>query len=1086
MRNKFFSYRAVLSAAIISGCFSLLVGSLIVIDFVNREADTPVDTPQYVALRQQWIDDPTNVALEEEIRDLDLKLRKKYFRNRDFSRRGAIIMLYGILATLLFGKWAADLKRLIPSPTVKPPGPDEDEKLSRHGLIALAALAAGIVLVVVVMRQKDERLLPTTLTHARSTTESESDLGTAAAIPSSRVVVDDIPAPEVYARSWPRFRGPDGSGRSIHRQIPTHWDLESGEHVLWRTDLDLLPGNGSPIVFGEQVFLSGADKASCEVYCFDLSTGQLVWRREVEGRPASGDVELFADTGFAASTQATDGRRVYSIFADGTLVAFDFEGVQVWLKSLGVPQNSYGHASSLAVDQGQLYVQWDQGDEDDDLSKLYCFDGPTGDLVWDTPRPVSKSWTTPLVVELDSRRQVICIADPWAIGYAVTDGAEIWRVRCMEGTDGGASPVYENGLVFAGNDGDDLIAFQPTGSGDITEEAVRWRTDWGIPNICSPLVFQEWLLLVDSFGMLTCYDKVAGGEALWEHDLGTEFSSSPSSAEGRVYLFGDGGQVVIGTPAAEGFEIVSEQDLGERCVASPAFQPGRIIVRGVDHLFCFGTETVDEAVNPDQAGDDSRGGGASVAMAAPLDVAPLPDLPPPETFQTNWPSFRGLEGNGISEADQVVDGWDTLDEALWKTVIDLPGANSPIVWDDRLFLTGADPDQPAVRSVFCLSSATGELLWKTSIPSSTGDQVVKTSEATGLAAPTMATDGRLAYAIFPNGDLVALTFDGHVRWQKTLGLPENHYGHASSLAIATNGVLVVQWDQGRAKDKLSKLVAFDGATGELKWEAARDVPESWCSPVIISDGEKMQVIAAGDPFVAGYDLENGDEIWRVDCLKNAEVGPTPVYNENELFVTNDGADLSCIRLGGLGDVTESNIVWSSDWGGFPDICSLLATPDFVLSLDSYGLLSCFDRREGGEPLWEEDFLTDFNASPILVGDRAYLLGMDGDLYVIKPEREKCVRVRTSKLNETCVASPAVSQNRLFIRTAKHLYSFGMKADKASSTQRHNSREPIPPGANHADQSLQAPPVAQPKSRFLASRLRSERGETSAAKISSDE
>ena len=130
------------------------------------------------------------------------------------------------------------------------------------------------------------------------------------------------PTPEAWAAAWPRFRGPDGSGHSAYEGVPTTWDVEAEENVLWKTEVPL-PGNGSPVVWKDRLFLTGADKERREVFCFDTSTGKMLWQKEVPSTPESTakTPEVLEDTGFAAPSPTTDGHRVYAIFANGDVAA---------------------------------------------------------------------------------------------------------------------------------------------------------------------------------------------------------------------------------------------------------------------------------------------------------------------------------------------------------------------------------------------------------------------------------------------------------------------------------------------------------------------------------------------------------------------------------------------------------------------------------------------------------------------------------------------------------------------------------------------------------------------------------------------
>ena len=406
---------------------------------------------------------------------------------------------------------------------------------------------------------------------------------------------------------------------------------------------------------------------------------------------------------------------------------------------------------------------------------------------------------------------------------------------------------------------------------------------------------------------------------------------------------------------------------------------------------------------------------------SPPDI-PL-DRPKAEELRQSWPSFRGPEGSGVSVYTNVPTEWDggSGRGILWKTRVPLPGTNSPVVWKDRVFLSGASRGR---REVYCVDALSGKIVWRKEVTGKSADahQPMKVGKETGLAAPTVATDGRFVYAMFATGDLAGFDFAGNQIWGRSLGVPKNHYGHASSLAIH-DGRLIVQLDQGKADDDRSKLLALNGRTGQTVWQVTRPVPASWCSPIVVRHASRPLIITCSDPWVIAYAPQSGTEIWRADCLAPAEIGPSPVYSEGTVFAANDFAALSAIRADGTGDVTDTHIAWSADVG-LPDVCSPLATDRFILLLTSYGTLTCFDKRKGGDPLWEEEFEMDFASSPSLVGNRVYLFSRKGKVWIVEPTREECRRIGKADLGEECVSSPAFQDGRIYVRGKKHLFCIG--------------------------------------------------------------
>lgn len=170
---------------------------------------------------------------------------------------------------------------------------------------------------------------------------------------------------------------------------------------------------------------------------------------------------------------------------------------------------------------------------------------------------------------------------------------------------------------------------------------------------------------------------------------------------------------------------------------------------------------------------------------------------------------------------------------MWKVPVALPGFNSPIIWGDKLFISGANDTK---KEVYCYNRNTGELIWTREvkdIPNTHSSPDV--TPDTGHAAPTLTTDGETVIAIFSNGDIIAFDINGNKVWAKNLGLPENHYGHSSSLLIYKDKV-IIQFDDR----KTAKLLALSTKTGEVKWSTPRAVKISWASPVLIDNGSKKK------------------------------------------------------------------------------------------------------------------------------------------------------------------------------------------------------------------------------------------------------
>lgn len=382
---------------------------------------------------------------------------------------------------------------------------------------------------------------------------------------------------------WSRFRGPDGLGICPFSGIPQSWDVPSDRNVAWSTPIPLT-GAGSPVLWGSRVYLTGADEHSREVYCLDATSGAMLWRRPV-GSPDDPPEppKIHPQTGYAASSPVTDGERVYAIFPTGHLVCLSSEGALLWQQRHDLSNSKWGHGSSPIIDGERLILQLDQGGPEDGLSRLLALDRRTGATVWETPRPVAGSWTTPILIETAERRELITSAKPWVISYDPETGRGLWRVKCVEG-DSAPSPIYAAGLVLVANIYAELTAIRPGGEGDVSQTHVAWSVRGRLPDICSPLSDGTRVHVLTTQGLLSCY-RLEDGALLWEHDFKTRFSSSPSLVGDRVYLLSETGTAYI-IAAGDEYRELGSSEAGEFCHASFAFAEGRIYLRTKERLVC--------------------------------------------------------------------------------------------------------------------------------------------------------------------------------------------------------------------------------------------------------------------------------------------------------------------------------------------------------------------------------------------------------------------------------------------------------------------------------------------------------------------
>jgi outer membrane protein assembly factor BamB len=578
--------------ALVAGIFSLLLGAMLVFNTIRlyrgpgngkvRLVEATELRPLKTALRENPKDEP----LKQKIRLLDQQLRDEYFRRQQLGGRGGVLLLGGAAVFLIAWKLSRHLQRPpvpIPHISARPADPAGAAVLAAKAVTGTALALAGLTIALVWGADRRWRGDPASTAGAGNTA--------AAGNPAAGGAIDPgwFPSDEEIGRNWPYFRGPVGSGITTLKDLPETWDGPTGKNVRWKSEI-ALPGENSPVIWDNRVFLTGATEKRREVYCYDATTGALLWKEPVgtpQGERAE-PLEVMEDTGFAASTAATDGRRVFAIFANGDIAGITAEGKRLWARSLGTPENTYGHAASLTLWRNRVIVVYDQADAKAGKSKIMALDASTGEPVWSTPRPVANSWVSPIIIKHQGREQIITSADPWVIAYDPATGKELWKAKCMRG-DVAPTPVYANDLVYVACDQTCIAAIKPDGSGDVTASKIAWKQeDSGLPDMCSLLCDGPRIYTL-VFGTFYAFDALTG-EELWQHDTKAKFQASPSLVNGRIHLLTDKGIAIIGEGGKDGFKETGRAVLGEGTGASPVFAPGRIYLRGKKNLFCIGTK----------------------------------------------------------------------------------------------------------------------------------------------------------------------------------------------------------------------------------------------------------------------------------------------------------------------------------------------------------------------------------------------------------------------------------------------------------------------------------------------------------------
>ena len=555
--------RIVRNTAAVGAVFTGIFTTLLVINLIGSGILGPRRENKLAAMKLRVQKEPTNQELVTQVRQLDLKIRRDRIWRLDFADKATHMLLGSVVVMIVAGAIAGKMKKALPRPQHQPDAGEmqmKEAKRARLAVIgALAVLVTGGVLVA----------MSGWVRFAQA-----EDSGPAFA------------SVEEMRQQWPRFRGPGGAGISAYTNIPTQWDGKTGEGILWKAKVPL-PGRNSPVVWKDRVFLASGDPNTRQVYCFDAAKGQLLWTGDVPtvSLPKDKELTVMEDTGYAPSTMATDGRRVYAIFPAGDVAGFDFQGRRLWHKNLGLPDNSYGYACSLETYEKLVLIQFDQGDGTEGKSRFIALDGQSGRMAWEAKRPTPNSWTTPIVVDAAGQPQLITVAKPFVIAYNPANGAELWRAGCVGG-DVAPSPIYAGGLVMAIEPYSQMVAVKPTGKGDVTKTHVVWHMEDSGPDICSPASDGKYVYTLESGGLLLCCN-VEDGKKVYEMDLKEECRASPGIVGDKLYVLDMKGIMHIARIGPE-YKEIARCALGEECFASPAFADGRVYLRGAENLYCIG------------------------------------------------------------------------------------------------------------------------------------------------------------------------------------------------------------------------------------------------------------------------------------------------------------------------------------------------------------------------------------------------------------------------------------------------------------------------------------------------------------------
>jgi len=389
----------------------------------------------------------------------------------------------------------------------------------------------------------------------------------------------------------------------------------------------------------------------------------------------------------------------------------------------------------------------------------------------------------------------------------------------------------------------------------------------------------------------------------------------------------------------------------------------------------------------------------------------------------DWPQFRGPDGQGHSSATGLPLTWSESDNIAWKTPIRGRGWSSPAIQGEQIWLTTALDDGHSLHAV-CINRSSGAMMHDVEVftPADPGHINAKNS----YASPTPILEGDRVYTHFGIYGTACLSNDGRVIWKRE-DIKYNHGHGPGGSPVIWNDLIIFNCDG----TDLQFMVALDKNTGQDRWRRDRDHvdPErksghldfalAYSTPLVIDVEGQPQVVSATADYVAGYDPRTGEEIWYSSYVGSSNI-PRPVYGKGLVFVSSgyDNPVFYAVRVGGHGNVTASHVVWSTKKAAPLNPSPLLLGDELYLISDK-GIATCLDATTGKQH-WQQRIGGSFLASPVSAEGRIYLLDEDATVTVIAAGKE-FKKLATNKLDGRTVASPAIVDSAIFLRTDGFLY-----------------------------------------------------------------
>ena len=400
----------------------------------------------------------------------------------------------------------------------------------------------------------------------------------------------------------------------------------------------------------------------------------------------------------------------------------------------------------------------------------------------------------------------------------------------------------------------------------------------------------------------------------------------------------------------------------------------------------------------------------------------------------NWPQWRGPALNGVSSEQGLPVKWSPTENIAWK--VPMPGRSgaTPIIWGEHIFLNVGTADGEGDLELWALDRNGGKILWKGHIAG--GNHLERKQN---MSSPSPVTDGRRVWVMTGVGVLKAFDFKGKELWardiQKDYGAFGLNWGYASS-PLLHDGDLFVQVLHGMKTDDPSYVLRIDGDSGKTLWRverptaAIRESPDAYTTPALLRHGKSVEIAISGGDIVTGHDPASGKELWRMNGL-NPQNNPffriiaSPLAVGDILIAPTREKPMLAIKAGGRGDVTATHKLWSFENG--PDVPTPVSDGTLLYSVTDRGVAYALELQTGKVVYGPERLRPDsYSASPVLAEGKIYITSENEGLTSVYRAGPKFELLAENPLGEYTLASPAVSDGQIFIRTTGHLWAIGQR------------------------------------------------------------